>query len=241
MGRNGYNRGMRCRGSNAGFTLVELVISVAIVGLLVALSVPALQRMVAKSRQAEARTNLLAIHSLEHSFFNEHQRYGSIHEIGFRPLGVTRYGYCVGDINDPEASCVAPANDVGMGAGSGGTGPNQPPIQPGGGEDPPGNSSSPPSCGKFCEDVSNGLARRTHALPEGVRLARVSPGGGAGTGAGLLVAAPAADPGMGNPHFGPSSYEADAYGKISHAPPPNHWDRWFIDQTGQMVNYGVGY
>lgn len=233
---------MRRTRSNAGFTLVELVVSVGIVGLLVALSVPALQRMVAKSRQSEAKTNLLAIHSLELTFFNEHHRYGSIHEIGFRPVGRTRYGYCVGDISDPEAACVAPTNDVGIGAGSGGGNSQGQPGTPGDPGTPPPeeDAQTAPTCGKFCEDLTNGLANLVLDDRDESRLARVSTGG-AGTAAGLLQAGPAADPGMGNPHFGPRTYEANAYGQISDAPPPNHWDRWFIDQNGRMVNYAVGY
>ena len=45
----------------------------------------------------------------------------------------------------------------------------------------------------------------------------------------------------GNPHFSASEFEADAYGRISHAPAPNDVDEWAIDSGRRLVNYVAGY
>ncbi len=77
-----------------GFTLIELMIVVAIIGILAAIAIPNFLRYQAKSRQSEARTNLGGIFVAETSFFGEQTRYGSFGEVGFNLAGVSnRYNY----------------------------------------------------------------------------------------------------------------------------------------------------
>jgi type IV pilus assembly protein PilA len=80
--------------SQKGFTLIELMIVVAIIGILAAIAIPNFLRYQAQSRQAEAKTNLGGIFVAETSYFGEQSRFGSFGEIGFTLAGTSnRYKY----------------------------------------------------------------------------------------------------------------------------------------------------
>jgi len=80
--------------SQKGFTLIELMIVVAIIGILAAIAIPNFLRYQAKSRQTEARTNLAGIFVAETAFFGEQSRYSSAAEVGFALAGTSnRYWY----------------------------------------------------------------------------------------------------------------------------------------------------
>ena len=51
-----------------GFTLIELMIVVAIIGILAAIAIPNFLQYQMKSRQSEAKTNLMAIKTSEVSW-----------------------------------------------------------------------------------------------------------------------------------------------------------------------------
>ena len=77
-----------------GFTLIELMIVVAIIGILAAIAIPNFLRYQAQSRQAEAKTNLGGVFVAETSYFGEQSRYGCFNEIGFALAGSSnRYTY----------------------------------------------------------------------------------------------------------------------------------------------------
>ena len=81
----------------AGFTLVELMIVVAILGIVSALAIPNFLRYQAQSRQSEARTNLAAIYVSEMAYCGEQSVYGNFSQIGFALAGATnRFAYRVG-------------------------------------------------------------------------------------------------------------------------------------------------
>ena len=63
-------------GNVKGFTLVELLIVVAIIGVLASQGVPAYRRMIQKSRKGEAQNMLGNIASAESAFFSEYGAYG---------------------------------------------------------------------------------------------------------------------------------------------------------------------
>lgn len=60
-----------------GFTLIELMIVVAIIGLLAAIAIPNYLRFQLKSKSAEAKSNLAAIRTAEEAYFSEFGRYVS--------------------------------------------------------------------------------------------------------------------------------------------------------------------
>jgi len=95
-----------------GFSLIELLITVAIAGILAAIAVPSFAAAVAKSRQVEAKAGLSAIHTLQIGFFAEGTRFGSLTEIGFVNEGAGRYGYVIA-----SDSSIPPAVDGNTGAG----------------------------------------------------------------------------------------------------------------------------
>lgn len=80
--------------NHQGFTLIEVLMVVAIIGLLAAIAIPNFLRYQATSRQAEAKTNLGGVFVAEVSFFGENSRYGSFDEVGYKLAGATnRYTY----------------------------------------------------------------------------------------------------------------------------------------------------
>jgi len=82
--------------SQEGFTLVELMIVVAIIGILATIAVPQYQKFEAKSRQTEVRLALGAIHTVENSFAVDHNSFsGCLGNIGYSRDG-TKFYYTVG-------------------------------------------------------------------------------------------------------------------------------------------------
>jgi len=77
-----------------GFTLIELMIVVAIIGILAAIAIPDFLKFQAKARQSEAKTNLASIATSEIAYFAEHNNWGrTFGRVGWAPQGAAKYKY----------------------------------------------------------------------------------------------------------------------------------------------------
>jgi type IV pilus assembly protein PilA len=90
-----------------GFTLIELMIVVAIIGILAAIAIPNFLRFQAKSKQSEAKGNLGGIFTAEVAYQGERNFFGNFAEIAWAPTGTARYTYQSGAIIAPNANYTA--------------------------------------------------------------------------------------------------------------------------------------
>src|SRR5262245_51942159 len=83
------------RADQKGFTLIELMIVVAIIGILATIAIPNFMRFQAKSKQSESKTNLGAIGTTVESYRTERDTYviAAITDLGWAPQGTARYSY----------------------------------------------------------------------------------------------------------------------------------------------------
>lgn len=83
----------------SGFSLLELMITVSIVGILSSIAVPLYQHQVNRAHQAEAKANLSTLDSSEKSFWSEYAAPTARFDVlGYKPSGTLFYG--VGFSND---------------------------------------------------------------------------------------------------------------------------------------------
>jgi type IV pilus assembly protein PilA len=108
--------------SKKGFTLIELMIVVAIIGILAAIAIPNFLRFQAKSKQSEAKTNLGGIFTAETSYFGENNTYGNFTQIAWAPVGAKQvYSYFNGvdqNLNKVGVSIAAWTGTVAVAVGA---------------------------------------------------------------------------------------------------------------------------
>ena len=92
-----------------GFTLVELLIVVAIIGVLSTIGIPTFRRMVQKAKKSEAKVELGGLYTAEQAFFSEYGGFGdNLMGIGFEIDGTSPL-YTVGFVDGACAATVGSA------------------------------------------------------------------------------------------------------------------------------------
>ncbi len=90
--------------SRKGLTLVELLIVVAIVGVLSTVGIPTYRKLVAKARKSEAKVGLSGVYTVEAAFFSEYNSYGNnLKQMGFEYPGGSAAIYAIGF---PTTACA---------------------------------------------------------------------------------------------------------------------------------------
>jgi type IV pilus assembly protein PilA len=149
-----------CKNSS-GFSLIELMVVVAIIGILATIAVPNFQRFQAKAKQSEAKSNLSSLYGNMKSFHSEWNTYrGDFRDIGMDPQGRLTYHFGFGAAH-ADAAADAPAA------------PFQPSLR-GGGADGECFNTSVGNCG-FVHQVVTGIAAWAEAAAAGTCGAGANP------------------------------------------------------------------
>jgi len=97
-----------------GFTLIELMIVVAIIGILAAIAIPNFMTYQAKARQSEAKVNLGGIFTTATSYFAENNTFWTAgmnaNALGYKPAGSSKYHLYYGGVTANEM--ITPAFDA---------------------------------------------------------------------------------------------------------------------------------
>jgi type IV pilus assembly protein PilA len=106
---------MRIKKVLKGFTLIELMIVVAIIGILAAIAIPNFIKFQARSKQGEARANLKGYYTAEKAFYQNQDAYNAdMSIIGFSPERGNRYTYWLGAGTDLQDR-TGPSTPAGSG------------------------------------------------------------------------------------------------------------------------------
>lgn len=99
-----------------GFTLVELMVVVAIIGLLSAVAIPNFKKYQAKAKVSEAKLQLAAAYTAEQAFFSDFNMYAAcLAYMGYAPGDPASRNYIVGFSKTTKINATAHASAVSSG------------------------------------------------------------------------------------------------------------------------------
>lgn len=106
--------------TQSGFSLIELMIVVAIIGILASIAVPNFKKFQVKSRQSEAKSQLTSLYTAEKAFLGEWTGYtGDFRDVGYSPEGKMRYNVGFAGVgNVPAATTGFNPSTLGGAAGT---------------------------------------------------------------------------------------------------------------------------
>ncbi len=94
-----------------GFSLMEVMIVVVIIGILAALAYPNLEKYLKRARQTEAKTNLSAIYTAQKIYFSLHQSYADdINELDLSLAQGDLYTYTIQEASTSTFKAQAEGN-----------------------------------------------------------------------------------------------------------------------------------
>jgi type IV pilus assembly protein PilA len=79
---------MKLKNNKAGFSLVELMVVVAIIGILATIAVPNFQKFQARAKQSNAKAELSGVYTVQRAFNSEHNTFHTnLPYVGYIPEG----------------------------------------------------------------------------------------------------------------------------------------------------------
>ena len=94
----------------AGFTLVELMIGVAVAGVLSGVALPSFEGQIQKARRSDALVSMMQVQAAQERFRTNNSRYGTLAEIGVASTSAARhYGLQTTDANADSYEALATA------------------------------------------------------------------------------------------------------------------------------------